>query len=151
MAFITTLAIATGAIDIAYHFAFGLPLTPSGLFFRFLLFFTVAFFMYGLYHIFIYPYHFSPYRNLPAVPNPHWLWGNYVEYGNHHYSQGLDMASKHPGTPFTRFYGVMGMDQIIAVLICQIYQLVMRWLIFYLYRKLLRPTVRFCKIIATNL
>ncbi|KAK7206340.1 cytochrome P450 [Myxozyma melibiosi] len=110
---VSSLAIITGAVDIAYHVAFGLSLTPKGLILRYLMLFAVALILKLFYQIFLFRRYGSPFRDLPAVPNPHWLWGTFIEYQDHRYDQGLRMSREYPGLPFSRFYGPFGTDQLL--------------------------------------
>ncbi|KAK9459934.1 cytochrome P450 [Lipomyces oligophaga] len=64
--------------------------------------------------IFVYPTVFSPFRHLPAVPRTSIVWGSFIDFSKHKYHHGLEMADAYPDADFTRFWGPLGADYLIA-------------------------------------
>ncbi|KAK9464068.1 cytochrome P450 [Lipomyces oligophaga] len=101
-------------VDLAYHFLNGVQLTPVSLFLWFIPFFIFVGSIFLTLRIFVYPTVFSPFRHLPALERTSIFWGNFADFGVHKYHQGLEMADAYPDADFTRFWGPLGADYLIA-------------------------------------
>ncbi|KAK9468328.1 cytochrome P450 [Lipomyces arxii] len=106
-------AIAAG-FDFGFHYFRGKTFSPFSMVMWYIPIVLTILTLNLLYMIFLYPKYFSPYKDLPAVPNPHWFWGNYQDYMDHKYDQAARMDKAYPGRIFSRFYGPLGQDVLIA-------------------------------------
>ncbi|KAK9245889.1 cytochrome P450 [Lipomyces tetrasporus] len=114
MVAISTQLLMAASLDVALHYLCQKSMSSFSLLLWFLPIMPAVAILCVIYGVLVYPKYVSPYKDMIALPNKHWLWGTYAEYGEHNYEQAEYMEKLYPGQAFTRFHGPLGSDYIMA-------------------------------------